>query len=80
MYVDEIKYFLDCISTNKNTNNDIKNGISTLKIALDIIESSKSKRLIAVFTTRYEEEFKLKALLLNNRLNINKIFLKKFDI
>ena len=47
MYVDEMKYFLDCISTNKNTNNDIKNGISTLKIALDIIESSKSKRLVS---------------------------------
>jgi predicted dehydrogenase len=47
MYVDEIKYFLDCISKNKNTNNDIDNGISTLKTALDIIESSKSKRLIS---------------------------------
>jgi len=47
MYVDEMKYFLDCVSINKNTNNDIKNGISTLKIALDIIESSKSKRLVS---------------------------------
>ena len=47
MYVDEMKYFLDCVSMNKNTNNDIKNGISTLKIALDIIESSKSKRLVS---------------------------------
>ena len=47
MYVDEMKYFLDCVSRNKNTNNDIKNGISTLKIALDIIESSKSKRLVS---------------------------------
>jgi len=47
MYVDEMKYFLDCVSMNKNTDNDIKNGISTLKIALDIIESSKSKRLVS---------------------------------
>jgi predicted dehydrogenase len=47
MYVDEMKYFLDCVSINKNTNNDIKNGISTLKIALDVIESSKSKRMIS---------------------------------
>jgi|TARA_B110000014_G_scaffold259961_1_gene248733 predicted dehydrogenase len=46
MYVDEIKYFLDCISKNENTNNDIDGGISTLNIALDIIESSKSKRLV----------------------------------
>ena len=47
MYVDEMKYFLDCVSINKNTNNDIKNGISTLKIALDVIESSKSKRMVS---------------------------------
>ena len=47
MYVDEMKYFLDCVNKNKNTNNDIKDGISTLKIALDIIESSKSKRLVS---------------------------------
>jgi len=47
MYVEEMKYFLDCVSRNKNTNNDIKNGISTLKIALDIIESSKSKRVVS---------------------------------
>jgi predicted dehydrogenase len=47
MYVDEMKYFLDCVSINKNTNNDIKNGISTLKIALDVIESSKSKRIVS---------------------------------
>ena len=48
MYLDEMKYFLDCINMNKNPNNDIKNGISTLKIALSIIESSKSKRLVSV--------------------------------
>ena len=47
MYVDEIKYFLDCVDKNKNTNNDIKNGVSTLNIALDIIQSSKSKRLVS---------------------------------
>jgi hypothetical protein len=47
MYVDEIKYFLDCVSKNENTNNDIDNGISTLKIALDIIESSKSRRFVS---------------------------------
>jgi predicted dehydrogenase len=48
MYLDEMKYFLDCINMNKNPNNDIKNGISTLKIALSIIESSKSKRLVFI--------------------------------
>ena len=47
MYFDEMKYFLDCVNKNENTNNDIDNGISTLKITLDIIESSKSKRLIS---------------------------------
>jgi len=47
MYFDEMKYFLDCVANNKNSNNNIDNGISTLKIALDIIESSKLKRLIS---------------------------------
>jgi predicted dehydrogenase len=47
MYFDEMKYFLDCVNKNKNTDNNIDNGISTLKIALDIIESSKLKRLIS---------------------------------
>jgi hypothetical protein len=47
MYFDEMKYFLDCVNKNKNTDNNIDNGISTLKIALDIIESSKSKRLVS---------------------------------
>jgi predicted dehydrogenase len=47
MYVDEMNYFLDCIKMNKNSDNDLDNGISTLKIALDIMESSKSKRLIS---------------------------------
>ena len=47
MYFDEMKYFLDCVNKNENSNNDIDNGISTLKIALDIIESSKSKRLVS---------------------------------
>jgi predicted dehydrogenase len=47
MYFDEMKYFLDCVANNKNSNNNIDNGISTLKTALDIIESSKLKRLIS---------------------------------
>ena len=47
MYFDEMKYFLDCVANNKYSNNNIDNGISTLKTALDIIESSKLKRLIS---------------------------------
>jgi predicted dehydrogenase len=47
MYLEEMKYFLDCVDKKINTMNTLDDGISTLKIALDIIESSKSKRLIS---------------------------------
>lgn len=48
MYLKEMEYFLDCVNKKKNTINNIDDGISTLNIALNIIESSKLKRLISI--------------------------------
>ncbi len=46
MFKEEIKHFLDCVKKRKTTINPIeKDGLDTLKIALAIIKSSKSRKL-----------------------------------
>jgi predicted dehydrogenase len=34
MYMDEIKYFLDCVSSNRETFNSIKHSLPVLKLAI----------------------------------------------
>lgn len=45
MYVDELKYFLNCVASRKQTINTINDGIKTLRIALSIKKSSQTGRL-----------------------------------
>ena len=45
MYVDEMRYFLNCVKKRQKTINSIEDGVETLKIALSIKKSSKSKRI-----------------------------------
>ena len=44
MYLNETYHFLDCVKTNKQTINDISQGVQTLEIALAIQKSSKNKK------------------------------------
>jgi hypothetical protein len=46
MYVEEIKYFLNCLNKRKNTFNTIDDGIKTLEIVLAAKKSSKLKKVI----------------------------------
>ena len=48
MYVEEIKYFLNCVKKRKKTINDVKQSVRTLQIALAIKKSSKIKRLVKI--------------------------------
>ena len=48
MYVDEIKQLLKCIKTQKKSINDIDQGLKTLKIALAIQKSAKSRKTVNV--------------------------------
>ena len=48
MYVDEIKYFLKCVKNRKKPMNSLDEGIDTMKIALNIIKSGKTKKAIDV--------------------------------
>ena len=48
MYINEIEHFLDCIKQEKNTINNIQEGIKVLKIALDIKKSALAKRTIQI--------------------------------
>jgi len=48
MYLDEMTYFLDCVENKKLTFNDFSDGVTTLKIALAILQSSESKELISL--------------------------------
>ena len=48
MYVDEIKYFLKCAKNRKKPMNSLDEGIDTMKIALNIIKSGKTKKAIDV--------------------------------
>ena len=46
MYVDEIKYFLKCIKNRKKPMNSLDEGINTMEIALNIIKSGKTKKVV----------------------------------
>ena len=48
MYVDEIKYFMNCVKKRKKPMNSLDEGIDTMKIALNIIKSGKTKKAIDV--------------------------------
>ena len=48
MYVDEIKYFMNCVKKRKKPMNSLDEGIDTMKIALNIIKSGKTKKVIDV--------------------------------
>ena len=48
MYVGEMKQLLKCVKTQKKSVNDIKQGLETLKIALAIQKSAKSRKTMNV--------------------------------
>lgn len=48
MYIKEIEHFLNCIKQNKNTINDIQEGIKVLKITLGIKKSALVKRTVQI--------------------------------
>jgi predicted dehydrogenase len=48
MYINEIEHFLNCIKQNKNTINDIQEGIKVLKITLGIKKSALVKRTVQI--------------------------------
>ena len=48
LYMQELSHFLQCVKQRTQTINPVTEGIETLKIALAIIKSSKSKRVLAV--------------------------------
>jgi len=46
MYVDELSYFLKCVSLKKQTMNPVSQGARTLDVALAIKKSSQIKRMV----------------------------------
>ena len=48
MYVSEILHFLKCVKDRKKTINTIDEGIETMKIALAMKKSSKSRRMVNI--------------------------------
>jgi len=46
MYVDELSYFLKCVSLKKQTMNPVRQGARTLDVALAIKKSSQIKRMV----------------------------------
>ena len=48
MYISEIRHFLKCVKDRKKTINSIDEGIETMKIALAMKKSSKSRRMIKI--------------------------------
>jgi len=48
MFMKEVSYFLNSVKKRKKTLNPISDGIETLKIALKIIQSSKSKKVLRI--------------------------------
>ena len=48
MYVNELEHFLKCVIEEKNTVNDLDDGVKTLKIALAVVKSSKTKRVVKI--------------------------------
>ena len=47
-YVDEISHFINCVKNQKKSINDLSQGINILKIALNVIKSSKEKKLVKI--------------------------------
>ena len=45
MYKDEISHYVECVRNRKKSINPINEGVKTLKIALAVIKSSKTKRM-----------------------------------
>ena len=45
MYFEEMKYFLNCVKKRQKTFNSIEDGVETLKIALSIKKSNKTKKV-----------------------------------
>ena len=48
MYIDELKYFFNCIKHNRKTMNNLDDGIKTLDIILNAKKSSKSGKLTTI--------------------------------
>ena len=48
MYVDELSYFLKCVSLKKQTMNPVSQGARTLDVALAIKKSSQIKRMVKI--------------------------------
>jgi|TARA_B110000438_G_scaffold193721_1_gene185295 hypothetical protein len=48
MYLKELEHFIQCINKKKKTIKDISQGEYVLKVALDIIKSSKLKKSITL--------------------------------
>jgi len=48
MYVNELKYFINCINSKKQTFNDIHEGVEIIKIALAAKHSSKRKKMVLI--------------------------------
>ena len=47
-YIREVDHFLRCVKLRKNTINDVNQGVKTMKIALAIKKSSKTKKMVSV--------------------------------
>lgn len=48
MFMKELDYYLDCINHNKEPMNSVIESGQVLKIALGIIESSKTKQVVKI--------------------------------
>ena len=48
MFMKELDYYFDCINQNKEPMNNIYETKKILKIALGIIESSKTKKVVEI--------------------------------
>lgn len=48
MFVDELKYFLNCVKNKKNSMNSVDEGLVTLNIALAIKKSSLTKKFVTL--------------------------------
>jgi len=48
MFMKELEYYLDCINHNKESMNTVIESKEVLKIALGIIESSKTKKVVKI--------------------------------
>ena len=48
MYVKELKHFIQCVNRKEKSINDLSQGNNLLKVALEIIKSSKLKKSIII--------------------------------